>query len=80
MRKKSIIAVIALALAAIPAIAVFKEKDLKQTLLVLLSELSDDYDNVVRRSAASAQRIKVQHQNLVHLVDPFPLPNGRTVP
>ena len=69
MRKKSIIAVIAIALAAIPAVAVFKEKDLKQTLLVLLSELSDDYENVVRRSAASAQRIKSQHQNLVHLVE-----------
>lgn len=69
MRKKGIIAVLALALAAIPAIAVFKEKDLKQTLLVLLSELSDDYENVVRRSAASAQRVNVQHQNLVRLVE-----------
>ena len=69
MRKKSIIAVIALALAAIPAVAVFKEKDLKQTLLVLLSELSDDYDNVVRRSASSAVRVKAQHQKLVGLVE-----------
>ena len=69
MRKKSIIAVIALALAAIPAIAVFKEKDLKQTLLVLLSELTDDYENVVRRSERSAQRIQQQHKNLVSLVE-----------
>ena len=69
MRKKSIIAVIALALAAIPAIAVFKEKDLKQTLLVLLSELTADYENVVLRSERSAQRINSQHKNLVHLVE-----------
>lgn len=69
MRKKGLIAVLALVLAAIPAIAVFKEKDLKQTLLVLLSELTDDYENVVRRSAASAQRVNVQHQNLVRLVE-----------
>ena len=69
MRKKSIIAVIALALAAIPAIAVFKEKDLKQTLLVLLSELTSDYENVVRRSPSSAQRVQAQHQKLVALVE-----------
>ena len=69
MRKKSIIAVIAIAIAAIPAIAVFKEKDLKQTLLVLLSELNSDYDSVVRRSASSAKRIQAQHQSLVQLVE-----------
>ena len=59
----------ALALAAIPAIAVFKEKDLKQTLLVLLSELNTDYENVVRRNAAGAQRIQSQHQALLQLVE-----------
>lgn len=69
MKRKSIIAVIALTLAAIPAIAVFKEKDLKQTLLVLLSELTDDYDKVVNRSASSAKRIQSQHQSLVNLVE-----------
>ena len=67
--KKRILTALVLVLLAIPAIAVFKEKDLKQTLLVLLSELTDDYENVVRRSAASAQRVNVQHQNLVRLVE-----------
>ena len=69
MRNKRIIAVIAILLAAVPAIAVFKEKDLKQTLLVLLSELKEDYGNVVLRSERSAQRINSQHKNLVHLVE-----------
>lgn len=69
MRKKRIIAVIAIALAAIPAIAVFKEKDLKQTLLVLLSELKEDYERVVLFSASGSQRIQQQHQKLVNLVE-----------
>ena len=67
--KKRILIVALLALLAIPAIAVFKEKDLKQTLLVLLSELNADYDNVVRRNEAGAARIKAQHQKLLNLVE-----------
>ena len=67
--KKRILTALLLVLLAIPAIAVFKEKDLKQTLLVLLSELNTDYDNVVRRNEAGAARIKAQHQKLLNLVE-----------
>ena len=67
--KKRILTALLLVLLAIPAIAVFKEKDLKQTLLVLLSELNADYDNVVRRNEAGAARIKAQHQKLLNLVE-----------
>ena len=67
---KSLIAGISvLMLALVPAYAVFKEKDLQQTLLVLLSELKADYENTVRRNAAGAARIQSQHQSLVNLVE-----------
>ena len=66
--KKRILIALMLAL-AIPAVAVFKEKDLKQTLLVLLSELNTDYEKVANRNAAANQRIQSQHQALLNLVE-----------
>ena len=66
--KKRILIALMLAL-AIPAVAVFKEKDLKQTLLVLLSELNTDYEKVANRTAAANQRIQSQHQALLNLVE-----------
>ena len=59
----------AVMLALVPAYAVFKEKDLQQTLLVLLYELKTDYEKTVRRNAAGAARIQSQHQSLVNLVE-----------
>ncbi|MBO4340694.1 MAG: mechanosensitive ion channel [Bacteroidales bacterium] len=67
---KSLIAGISVFMLALaPAYAVFKEKDLQQTLLVLLSELKSDHEKVVKMNAAGAARIQAQHNNLLKLVE-----------
>ena len=68
MMKKRILIALLLVL-AVPAVAVFKEKDLTQTLRVLLYELQQDYNKVLNFNAASEQRIQQQHQELVELVE-----------
>ena len=66
--KKRLLTLLLLVL-AIPAIAVFKEKDLTQTLKVLLYELQQDYQRVSGYNTSSEQRIQQQHKNLVNLVE-----------
>lgn len=67
MKKRFLIAL--LLVLAVPAVAVFKEKDLTQTLRVLLYELQQDYNKVLNFNAAAEQRIQQQHQELVNLVE-----------
>ncbi|MBR4774663.1 MAG: mechanosensitive ion channel [Bacteroidales bacterium] len=67
MKKRLLIAL--LLVLAVPAFAVFKEKDLTQTLRVLLYELKKDYNKVLNFNASSEQRIQQQHQELVDLVE-----------
>lgn len=68
MRKKGILLLLTLVL-AVPALAVFKEKDIKLTLEVLLGELRTEYAAVTARNTASARMVASQHQNLVKLVE-----------
>ncbi len=67
MKKRILIAL--LLVLAVPALAVFKEKDLTQTLRVLLYELKQDQEKVLHFNASSEQRIQQQHQELVNLVE-----------
>ena len=67
MKKRIVIAL--LLVLAVPALAVFKEKDLTQTLKVLLYELQRDYDKVLHFNETSERRIEQQHQELVNLVE-----------
>ena len=66
--KKRILAALLLIL-SIPAVAVFKEKDLSSTLRVLLSELQAEVNKISERNNSSAQRIQSQHQRLVQQVE-----------
>ena len=68
MKKRRII-VLLLAFAAIPALAVFREDNLTQTLRVLQSELQADYRATQSRSNSSQKRIAAQHQMLVQQVE-----------
>ena len=68
MRKRFLIGLL-LVLLAVPAVAVFKEKDLTQTLRVLLYELQQDYGRVSQFNNSSEQRVQQQHQKLVKLVE-----------
>jgi len=69
MKKKSILAALLLLLLCLPALAVFKEKDLSSTLRVLLKELQVEHGRISERNSASAQRIRGQHQKLVSQVE-----------
>ena len=68
MRKKRILIAFLLVL-SLPALAVFKEKDIKLTLEILLGELRTEYAGITARNTSSARRITAQHQNLVQLVE-----------
>ena len=68
MNKKRLLTLFLLVL-ALPALAVFKEKDIKMTLEVLLGELRTEYAGVTALNTASSRRIASQHQNLVKLVE-----------
>lgn len=67
MKKRILIAL--LLVLTVPAVAVFREKDLTQTLKVLLYELRQDYNKVLNFNASAEQRIQQQHQDLVDLVE-----------
>ena len=69
MKKKSILAALLLLVLCLPALAVFKEKDLSSTLRVLLKELQVEHGRISERNSASAQRIRGQHQKLVSQVE-----------
>ena len=69
MKKRILIALSALILAAGPLWAVFKEKSLQQTLSVLLLELKETYDGLLRFNGSAEKRIQEQHQRLADLID-----------
>ena len=63
MRKRKIITIVAACLlAAIPAFAVFNEKDLSQTLSVLRFELSHQHSRMENSRARIRQRNEMQHR------------------
>ena len=69
MRKRILIALSAILLAAGPLWAVFKEKSLHQTLSVLLMELKETYAGIISFNGSAEKRIKDQHQRLSDLID-----------
>ena len=70
MRKKRLIVALGvLLLGLVPAWAVFKEKSLHQTLSVLLMELKETFDGMVRLNGTAEKRIQEQHQRLADLID-----------
>ena len=68
MKKRHLLIAILLVL-ALPALAVFKEKDIKVTLEVLLGELRTEYTAVSDRNTMLSRRISGQHKKLVNLVE-----------
>lgn len=66
--KKRFLAALLLIL-CIPALAVFKEKDLTSTLRVLLGELQSEHARISERNNTSVVRIRTQHQRLVKQVE-----------
>ena len=62
-------AVLATVLSVIPALAVFKEKDINNTLTVLKFELRNSYEDIQRRSRGSDRRETEQRQVLVNLIN-----------
>ena len=68
-KKRITIALCILLTALIPAWAVFKEKNLNQTLTVLLMELRETYKGIVEFNGSAEKRIKEQHQRLSDLID-----------
>ena len=69
MKKKHFLTTLLLLALSVPAVAVFKEHDLTQTLRVLLQELQQDYAKVSMFNSTSEQRVQAQHQELVKLVE-----------
>lgn len=68
MKKRSILIAV-LVLLAVPAVAVFKEKNLNQTLSVLFMELKETYNVLLRFNGSADKRIKEQQQKLANLID-----------
>ena len=69
MRKRKIITIVAACLlAAIPAFAVFNEKDLSQTLSVLRFELSHQHSRMENSRARIRQRNEMQHRMMVDMI------------
>ncbi len=70
MKRKHLIVALLLALAGlVPAWAVFKEKDLPQTLSVLHYELRNSYEELERTSKGASQFEAAQHKRLVALIE-----------
>ena len=69
MKKRLMAALGALMILAAPVWAVFKEKDLHQTLSVLLMELKETYSGMLQFSGSVEKRVQEQHQRLVELID-----------
>ncbi len=69
MKKRCIIAVVALLLASVPAaLAVFNEKNLSQTLSVLRFELDQQNDKMESSRSRISQRKEMQHQQMISMV------------
>ena len=68
MKKRRILIVLLCVLAAIPAFAVFNEKDLSQTLSVLRFELSQQNSRMENSRARLKQNNDMQHQMMVNLI------------
>ena len=69
MKKKLLTFLLALAAFALPAGAVFKEKDLPQTLSVLHFELRGAYLDLQQMSQGASRNVEAQHQQLIRLIE-----------
>lgn len=70
MNKKRIIASLCVfLLVLVPVWAVFKEKNLQQTLSVLLLELKETYNTLLNFNGSAEKRIQEQHERLADLID-----------
>ncbi len=69
MKKKLLAVIVALIAFALPSGAVFKEKDLPQTLSVLHFELRGSYLDLQKMSQAAGRNVEAQHQRLVQLIE-----------
>lgn len=70
MNKKRIIASLCVfLLVLVPVWAVFKEKNLQQTLSVLLLELKETYNTLLSFNGSAEKRIQEQHERLADLID-----------
>ena len=68
MKKKGIIAVIAALAISIPALAVFNEKDLGQTISVLKFELKSEYDKLTAREERLNSRNDGRRRQMITLM------------
>jgi len=68
MKKKGIIAVIAALAISIPALAVFNEKDLGQTISVLRFELKAEYDKLTAREERLNSRNDGRRRQMINLM------------
>lgn len=60
---------VAILIAAIPAYAVFKEKNLQKTLDVLVFELRDAYEELSETKAGETRNEAAQHRELIKLIE-----------
>lgn len=68
MKKRKLFLLALVLLVAVPAFAVFNEKDLGQTLSVLRQELKADYDKMAGSSERLTRRNDMQHHSMVNMM------------
>ena len=68
-KKRIIVSLSVFLLVIVPVWAVFKEKNLQQTLSVLLLELKETYKTLLNFNGSAEKRIQEQHERLADLID-----------
>ena len=68
-KKRIIVSLSVFLLVIVPVWAVFKEKNLQQTLSVLLLELKETYNTLLNFNGSAEKRIQEQHERLADLID-----------
>ena len=68
-KKRIIVSLCVFLMVLVPVWAVFKEKNLQQTLSVLLLELKETYSNLLHFNGSAEKRIQEQHDRLAQLID-----------
>ena len=68
-RKITLISIVVALLAAIPAFAVFTEKNLRHTLEVLVFELKDAYNELAETHESESRKEVAQHRELIKLIE-----------
>ena len=68
-KKRILVSLSVFLLVLVPVWAVFKEKNLQQTLSVLLLELKETYNTLLNFNGSAEKRIQEQHERLADLID-----------